>query len=107
MTTPPVEPINESNDSTVARCCEGIMSFRYAWRMGMSAAKIRPHRTSSTSATQNEPVRPSNPRMSALATAPRMSAVVRFRNSERILGAAKPPRICDPATIAAARPATV
>ena len=41
ITTPP--RAIESNDRTVARCCDRIMSFRYACRIGMSAAN-RPRR---------------------------------------------------------------
>ena len=80
------------------------MSFRYAWRIGMSAAKIRPQSARSTRASQNAFVKPSSTRIT-VARPPRISAVVR-RKSPRIQGAAYPPAICAPATIAAASPAT-
>ena len=105
MTTPPVLPINESKDSTVARCCDGIIPFRYACRIGISAAKIIPQTTSRRSATQKAFVNPSRASTSELAVVPRISAVVRRSKSARILGARYPPAICEPATMAAARPA--
>ena len=82
------------------------MSFRYACRIGMSAAKIRPQSARSTRASQNAFVKPSSTRITVLAIPPRISAVVRLRKSPRIQGAAYPPAICAPATIAAASPAT-
>ena len=40
MTTPPVEPISESNESTVARCSDGMSGLMKARRIGSSMAAI-------------------------------------------------------------------
>src|SRR4029453_15508588 len=63
------------------------MSFRYAWRMGMFAAKTRPQTTSSASASQNEPTSASSARIPALVSAPRISEGVRFSKSAGIRAA--------------------
>ena len=87
MTTPPVLPINESKERTVARCCEGIIPFRYACRIGICAAKSIPQTTSRKRATQKLLVTPSVTSTSALAAVPRINGDVRRWKSARILGA--------------------
>ena len=94
-----------SNDSTVARCSEGMSPFTYAWRIGSVAAPLRPHRTSSPTATQNAVVRPSRASSATSTSRPASRAEVRRRNSSRIRGAAMPPAISAPAMMAAASPA--
>src|SRR5204862_385193 len=69
------------------------------------AAPLRPHRTSSPTATQNAVVRPSRASSATSTSRPASRAEVRRRNSSRIRGAAMPPAISAPAMIAAASPA--
>jgi hypothetical protein len=67
MTTPPVLPISESNDSTVARCCDGIMSLMYADRIGVTAANSSPDTASRASASQKLCTTPSSASTPAVA----------------------------------------
>ena len=76
-----------------------------AWRSGVVIAKIRHQTVMSASATTKLVVRPMSAISTTVSTPPRMSASVRRLKSRRILATVRPPRICAPATIAAARPA--
>ena len=67
-TTPPLDPNSESNDKTVARCCDGINPLRYAWRIGNCAANNSPHNISKAITSQNcdtEPIHTSKPALKA------------------------------------------
>ena len=88
MTTPPLDPISESNESTVARWREGIMSFRYACRIGISAAKtiaqtVEQHERDPEDCRQPERGEDRRARERRRGSA----RVVRFRNSFRNHGA--------------------
>ena len=105
MTTPPAEPMRLSNESTVARCSDGMIPFRYAWRSGPSIAKIRAHRTIRIMTAANWLTRPIRTSSTTVATPAMSRASVRRRNSRRTWVTLSPPTICAPATTAAARPA--
>ena len=98
--------MSESKLSTVARCFEAIMSFRYACRTGVPAEATTAQSASSTRATQNPRVNPRTTRITALKMLLRISTVVRLRTRRRMRGASQPPSTSAPATSAAARPAT-
>ena len=70
ITTPPAEPSRLSDDSTVARCADGIWLFRYACRTGDIAANISPHHQQH-SATQNDVTTP----ITAITTVPATVAI--------------------------------
>ena len=72
----------------------------------MLAANSSAHTTTSAITTQKDSKDPTTTSVSELRAAIRISADVRRLKSPRIRGAASPPRICAPATIAADRPAT-
>jgi len=105
MTTPPLEPISESNDNTVARCLVGISPLMYACRTGVAAAYTTPQMQTNKITAQklwNTPI-------SVRATAPNNVAVtkmvVRRWKNRRNCGANTPPAICALAKMPAARPA--
>ncbi len=96
--------MSDSNESTVARCFDGMSPFMYARRIGSSIEDAMPHDEDG----QRDRELPAIPRLSRSTTpiaVERMSVVVRFLNSRRTTGARNPPRIWEPATTAAASPA--
>src|SRR3989344_7545570 len=100
---PPDEAIKESNDKTVARCWEGIIPFRYACLIGISAAKIMPHKNIKRSANQKLLTRDTKIKIRPVRKTPDNNAVVRRLNNILIRGAAIPPAIFETATIAATK----
>jgi hypothetical protein len=88
MTTPPLDPISESNESTVARCWDGIIPFRYACRIGIDAAKIKPQTETNARANQNDPVTARRNSTRPLTIVPRIRGDVRRLNRPLIFGAA-------------------
>ena len=87
ITTPPVLPIRESNDSTVARCCgrDHPVQVRLPDRHHGGEDEAPEH--DGTSASAKLVVRPRPISSRTLATVPAISAVVRRRNRPRIRGA--------------------
>ena len=73
--------------------------------MGIEAAKISDQMMTRPITTQKFCRIPIRPRTTTPTVAVAISADVRRRKRPRMRGAASPPRICAPATIAAARPA--
>ena len=96
---------SESNDRTVARCSDGIAPLMNAWRSGPVSANTSAQIVSSTRATTKLAVSPIRTRSATFTAVPTSTASVRRRNSRRAFGTMRPPTICAPAKIAAARPA--
>ena len=91
----------------MARCCDGIMPFRYARRTGSAAASVRLQSTISTTTTQKLATSPISDQQhhtdrGEQRSAPRCGGGTACRMN----GVSSPPTICAPATIAATSPAT-
>jgi hypothetical protein len=105
MTTPPADASRLSDESTVARCADGISPFRKACRTGPMAENRIPQTATSASTTPNFATRPVSAMTTTVATVAASSTDVRRRNARETTGASTPPAISVPAMSAAESPA--